>query len=298
MEKLLFTGGTGFLGNNIRPSLEKMYEVTTIGITPQDMLKANFVTDIPSLPQKYDVVLHAAGKAHIRPKTEAEKKAFYDVNYTGTRNLCKALEQVGCPKSFVFISTMSVYGESAGNDDTEERQLIGDSPYSESKIMAELFLRDWADRNDVILGILRPSLIAGRGAPGNLGAMINGIRSGRYFSIAHGKARKSILMAEDIARLVPLIEKKGGTYNVCDSHNPSFGELETIIAKQLGKRPPISIPVWLAKCAAWVGDLIGDSFPLNSARLKKIITSDTFSNQKARKELGWEPLDVIHNFRV
>ena len=41
MEELLFTGGTGFLGMNIGPVLDKMYNVTTCGITPHDDIKAN-----------------------------------------------------------------------------------------------------------------------------------------------------------------------------------------------------------------------------------------------------------------
>lgn len=299
MEKLLFTGGTGFLGANAKPLLDTMYEVTTIGITDKDELKANFVTDIPELPCKYDIVLHAAGKAHVYPKTEAERKAFYDINLTGTINLCKALEKAGCPRSFIFISTMSVYGSAPGNNDTEEsRELVGDSPYSDSKIKAEEFLTEWSKKNGVVLTILRPALLAGKNAPGNLGAMVNGIKSGRYLSIAHGKARKSMLMAEDIARLVPLVADKGGVYNVCDTRHPSFGELEASIAKQLGKKAPISIPYWLAKCAALVGDVVGDRFPLNSARLEKMTASSTFSSEKARKELGWEPLDVLATFKI
>ena len=250
MEKLLFTGGTGFLGRNIKPILDMSYEVTTIGIMEADLIKANFVTDVPELPDKYDIVLHAAGKAHIYPKTEAEKKAFYDVNYTGTIHLCEALEKVGVPKAFVFISTLNVYGDIPGNNDTEDsRPLVGDSPYSDSKIKAEQYLTGWCAKNNVKLGILRPALLAGKGAPGNLGAMIHGIKTGVYLSIAGGKAKKSVLMADDIAHLVPLVAVKGGVYNVCDDHNPSFGELEATIAKQLGKRKPIVLtPVGERPC--------------------------------------------------
>ena len=149
----------------------------------------------------------------------------------------------------------------------------------------------------MILGILRPSLLAGKGAPGNLGAMINGIRTGAYLSIAGGKAKKSVLMVDDIARLVPLVAEKGGVYNVCDDHNPSFGELEVTIAKQLGKRKPISIPYWMAKCLALIGDIFS-FFPINSQRLEKIVTSDTWSNKKAKRELGWEPMDVLENYII
>lgn len=298
MEKLLFTGGTGFLGRNIKPILDRMYDVTTIGIMEADMIKSNFVLDTPSLPTQYDIVLHAAGKAHVNPKTEAERKSFYDVNLTGTIHLCEALERSGVPKSFVFISTLSVYGDDPGNMDTEDsRQLVGSSPYADSKIKAEQYLKDWCEKNNVILGILRPSLLAGKGAPGNLGAMINGIKTGAYLSIAGGKARKSVLMADDIANLVPLVAAKGGVYNVCDDHNPSFGELEATIAKQLGKRKPLSIPYWMAKCLALVGDVFS-SFPINSQRLKKIVTSDTWSNEKAKRELGWQPMDVLKNYKI
>lgn len=299
MQKLLFTGGTGFLGRNIKPLLDKTYEVTTIGIMDADMIKANFVTDIPNLPERYDVVLHAAGKAHVYPKTEAERKAFYDVNLTGTIHLCNSLEKIGVPNAFIFISTLSVYGsEVFGNMDSEDsKPLIGDSPYADSKIKAEEYLTEWCRKHNVILGILRPSLLVGKGAPGNLGSMVNGIRTGAYLSIAGGKARKSMLMVDDIAHLVPLVAEKGGVYNVCDDHNPSFGELEASIAKQLGKRKPISIPYWMAKCLARIGDVLS-FFPINSKRLEKIVTSDTWSNEKAKRELGWQPLDVIENYKI
>lgn len=297
MQKLLFTGGTGFLGRNVRPILDQQYEVTTCGITNDDMIKANLANEVPELPERYDVVLHACGKAHMVPKTEAERQSFYDVNYTGTINLCDALEKVGVPKSIIFISTMSVYGDVAGNNSTEETPLCGDSPYADSKIKAEQYLSDWCLKNGVILGILRPSLLAGVGAPGNLGAMVNGIKTGKYLSIAGGKAKKSILMAQDIANLVPLVAEKGGIYNVCDDYNPSFGELEASIAKQLGKRKPISIPYWMAKCLALIGDVFS-FFPINSARLRKIVTSDTWSNEKAKRELGWEPMDVLEYYKI
>jgi nucleoside-diphosphate-sugar epimerase len=297
MEKLLFTGGTGFLGRNVRPILDNSYKVTTCGITPDDTIKANLAKETPELPEMYDIVLHACGKAHVVPKTEAEKQAFYDVNYTGTIHLCDALEKVGVPKALIFISTMSVYGDVAGNNSTEETPLRGDSPYADSKIKAEHYLTDWCSKNNVVLGILRPSLLAGEGAPGNLGAMVNGIKTGRYLSIAGGKAKKSILMAQDIANLVPLVAKKGGVYNVCDDYNPSFGELEASIAKQLGKHKPISIPYWMAKCLALIGDVFS-FFPINSARLGKIVTSDTWSNEKAKRELGWKPMNVLENYKI
>ena len=298
MQKLLFTGASGFLGYNIRPILDKCYDVHTIGLTDNDDIKINMAKEVPPINTHYELVLHAAGKAHTVPKTETEKQVFYDVNYQGTVNLCQALEKAGVPKSLVFISTVAVYGCEFGELITEEHPLDGDSPYAKSKIMAEEYLTGWCAKNGVVLSILRPSLLAGRKAPGNLGAMVEGIRKGFYLNIAGGKVKKSVLMADDIARLLPLLAEKGGVYNVCDSYQPTFGELSVSVAEQLGKRKPISIPYWMAWCMAKMGDLLGSKAPINSYKLEKMTKSLTFSNEKARKELGWEPLDVLSNFKV
>lgn len=296
--KLLFTGASGFLGHNIYPILAQEYEITTIGLTEEDTYTVNMAKEIPELKESYDVVLHAAGKAHVVPRTEAEKQAFYDVNLRGTKNLCMALENSSIPKAFIFISTVAVYGCEFGNDITEEHPLNGNTPYALSKIQAETFLMEWCQNNGVTLGIIRPSLIAGPNPPGNLGAMIRGIRTGRYLSIAGGKARKSVLMVQDIARLLPLLIEKGGIYNVCDDYNPSFHELEALIANQLSKKLPISIPYGLAKGLALLGDCLGNKAPINSLKLDKITKSLTFSNKKAKKELGWQPLNVLDHFKI
>lgn len=298
MEKLLFTGGTGFLGKNTRPVLEKLYEVTTCGISSNDMIKANLAKDVPILDQHYDVVLHACGKAHVQPKSEAEIQAFFDVNYQGTVNLCSALENVGVPRALIFISTVAVYGCEFGKMITEDHPLNGKTPYAKSKIMAERYLIDWCQKHNVVLGILRPSLLAGKNAPGNLGAMVNGIRKGFYMNIAGGKVVKSILMAEDIARLLPIVVEKGGIYNVCDTRQPSFGQISEVIAKQLGKHNPLNIPYWMAWCMAKVGDCLGAKVPINSYKLDKMTKDLTFSNEKARKELSWEPLDVLTHYQI
>ncbi|NDW11796.1 NAD-dependent epimerase/dehydratase family protein [Bacteroides sp. 214] len=294
---LLFTGASGFLGNSIYPLLSS-YQITTIGLTDNDDICANLAKEIPVLDKQYNIVLHAAGKAHSIPKTEVEKKLFFDVNLQGTKNLCTALEKNSIPKSFIFISTVAVYGCDYGENITEEHPLNGDTPYALSKIQAEEYLQEWCAKHHVVLSIIRPSLIAGPNPPGNLGAMISGIKRNRYLSIAGGKAKKSVLMVQDIANLIPLLAEKGGIYNVCDNHYPTFRELETVICKQLNKRMPLSIPYWIAKSMALVGDCLGNKAPINSLKLKKITESLTFSNEKARRELGWEPIEVLRAFKI
>ena len=132
--KLLFTGASGFLGSNLYSLLKDKYQIRTVGLTPRDNYTINLVSDVPKLNIKYDVVLHAAGKAHSIPKTEEEKQLFFDVNLQGTKNLCTALENSGIPKAFIFISTVAVYGCDSGENITEEHPLNGTTPYALSKI--------------------------------------------------------------------------------------------------------------------------------------------------------------------
>ena len=296
--KILFTGASGFLGENTKAILKKQFSVTTVGLLETDDYTVNIAKNVPNLSEQYDIVLHAAGKAHVIPKKEIDKQAFYDVNYQGTINLCKGLELSGLPKSFIFVSTVAVYGCEIGDNISEDHPLNGTTPYAKSKIMAEEYLTEWCKEHKVILSILRPSLIAGPNPPGNLGAMINGIKNGKYLSIGGGTAKKSVLMVQDIANLVPLLSDKGGVYNVCDIYQPSFRELELLISEQLNKRLPISIPYCLAKMISCIGDCLGSKAPINSSKLDKITKSLTFSNDKAIRELGWKPMPVLENFKI
>lgn len=297
-DKVLFTGSSGFLGTNLKPLLSQKFDIKTLGLSNEGDYNVNIANTIPILNESFDVVLHAAGKAHIVPSTEEEEKSFFDINYQGTVNLCRGLEKTGIPKSFIFVSTVAVYGLEVGENITEDYPLTGDNPYALSKIQAEQFLTEWCVRHNVVLGIIRPSLIAGPNPPGNLGAMIKGITTGKYLSIAGGKAKKSVLMVQDIARLLPALIEKGGTYNVCDDTHPTFRELEDLITQQLGKKLPLNIPFWMAKSMALVGDLLGDKAPINSMKLDKITKSLTFSNEKAKRELNWQPLNVLENFKI
>jgi nucleoside-diphosphate-sugar epimerase len=298
MKYLLFTGASGFLGDNVLPLIRERYTVDTLGITDRDDYKIDLSTSVPVLGKRYDVVLHAAGKAHIIPKNAEEVESFFAINLEGTKNLCAALKESWLPESLIFISTVAVYGCESGSLISEDHPLDGKSPYADSKKQAESFLQQWCMENDVLLTILRPSLLAGKNPPGNLGAMIRGIEKGRYLSIASGKARKSVAMASDIAAIIPLCEKKGGIYNLCDSNNPSFRELESIISSQLGKALPLSVSKWIMVAMAFVGDLIGEKAPISTKKLAKITQSLTFTNRKIIEELGFTPSDVLSNFTI
>jgi nucleoside-diphosphate-sugar epimerase len=233
------------------------------------------------------------------PKNEAEGRAFFEVNREGTRRLCAALENDSAlPKAFVFISTVAVYGCDSGNNIAETHPLQGATPYARSKIEAEDFLQQWCASHGVTLTIFRLPLVAGTNAPGNLGAMVQGIASGRYFNIGGGHARKSMVMASDVGKAILQAWQIGGVYNLTDGVHPSFAALAAAIAAQMGKPKPRSLPMWIAKWVARAGDLLGQKAPVNTARLQKICATLTFDDRRARSAFGWNPQPVTGSLRV
>jgi nucleoside-diphosphate-sugar epimerase len=296
MEKVLLTGSSGFLGQNIIKCLFN-YAIETLGRSNATII-ADLVYNIP-LIDSVDIVIHAAGKAHLVPKTAQQAKDFYNVNVQGTINLLKCLEKPRqLPKSFIFISSVAVYGLECGKLIKEDAPLLATDPYGKSKVEAEKIIQDWCLKNNVKCTILRLPLIAGTNPPGNLKAMINGITKGYYFNIAGGKAKKSIVLAEDVAKIIPIAANIGGIYNLTDQYHPSFFELSKVIAQQLGKSQPMNIPMWIAILMAKVGDLIGSKAPINSYKLSKIISDLTFDGSKAQKSLGWKPNQVLKEFKI
>ncbi len=297
--KILFTGGNGFLGKNVIPELKKKNHLVATLSRKNSDYNTDLSKEIPSLADHYEIVFHAAGKAHFIPKNEVENKLFFDNNLVGTQNLCKGLEIAGLPKFFYFISSVAVYGADTGEDIDENTPLKGNTPYAKSKIEAEQFLIKWCEKYNVVLYILRPSLIAGKNPPGNLGDMIMAIKTGKYVNVGGGKAKKSVVWAADFAQVVENgLSRNGGLYNVCDDTQPDFFVLSKVISMKLERKLPSNIPYSIIKSIAIVGDLLGSKFPLNSKKLQKITNSLTFSNAKIKRELGFQPTNVILNFEL
>ena len=112
-KKILLTGSSGFLGSYILKFLEnENYEVVKVGRSVKSDIKIDL--SLNKLSKIHvDYVIHVAGKAHVVPKTEEEKKEFFRVNYIGTNNLLYGLDTTKL-QSIIFISTVAVYGKEVG----------------------------------------------------------------------------------------------------------------------------------------------------------------------------------------
>lgn len=290
--KFIMTGSTGFLGSIILNELSN-HEIYTIGRNncdfKFDLIKPNMGLFLP----KVDTIIHIAGKAHIVPKTKHERQSFFDVNVTGTKNLLRLLEQNNLPNNFIFISSVAVYGFYKGNNIIESSPLKATDPYGKSKIEAENIISKWCQKHNITCTILRLPLLVGPEPPGNLGTMINGIKKGYYFNIGGGEAKKSMVLAKDVAQHLIKVSKIGGVYNLTDGYHPSFKELSESIANELDKTRILNIPYWFAQILALIGNLLGHRAPINMYKLKKITSELTFSDAKAKETFDWNPKGVL-----
>lgn len=291
---VLLTGGNGFLGTIIQ---QQFSQVVTLGISKNNVV-CDLSKEIPQFIQYFETVIHAAGKAHFLPKTKRDEQSFFDVNVRGTENLLKGLDKLpSLPKSFVFISSVAVYGAESGNYISESHPLNATDAYGLSKLRAECLVQQWCDQNKIICTILRLPLVVAENPPGNLRRMINGVKRGYYFNIAGGKVKRSMVLALDVATFIFKASKVGGVFNLTDGYHPTFAELSALIAKQSKKKNVLNISYRLAKILAHFGD-INHWFPINSKMLRKLTSNLIFDDKKARRLLGWNPKNVLDNFKI
>jgi nucleoside-diphosphate-sugar epimerase len=295
---ILLTGSTGFVGKALMGVLSLQHEVVTLGRKKADII-ADLSKETPKLSGRIDRVIHNAGLAHILNKDiPGYDKNMYDCNYSGTLRVLRALEELEFPPAeFVLISTVAVYGLSSGFNISENSPLLATDSYGKSKILAERAALEWGLKNNVSIIILRLPLVVGENPPGNLGQMIKAIRSYKYFSIGNGEARKSMVLVSDLASLLNRSTLPSGIFNLTDGFHPSFRELEVAIKRRHNVRFVLKVPVFVAKTLMYIGEFLQhykvSRFPFNKVVFEKLTTSLTFSDEKAREQLGWVSHKVI-----
>lgn len=158
---VLVTGGAGFIGSHLVDRLlEEGWWVTVVdnfdpfydeaikraNVAPHHkheryrLLEADIRDDAAlraGLPGGYDVVVHLAAKAGVRPSIE-HPVAYQEVNVRGTQHLLELAHEWGTPQ-FVFASSSSVYGVNPDVPWSEEDHvLLPISPYASTKVSGEL----------------------------------------------------------------------------------------------------------------------------------------------------------------
>lgn len=284
---VLLTGHTGFLGAKIYKDLEKNFKVLTIGRSHSSDLIVNFSDwdGLLDIPENVFAIVHVAGLAHNKANSQNE---LQNVNVESVKKLC-LLATKHKIKSFVFISSVAVYGADFGLNIDETSKLSPKSPYGRSKIDAETLIRKWGEKSNNKFINLRLPLIIGPNPPGNLRKLITSISSGNHIFLKGNKALKSIVLASDVSRFISqwLMDetRKSGSVNLCNNIAPTFNWIENTVRESVNGKYRAVVPIKLLFIfLVGLRSKIGVSVPA----VGKLLYSLTFSDNYARKEFNYK----------
>jgi UDP-glucose 4-epimerase len=312
MRSALVTGASGFIGRPfIRLLQSQGWRVIAAG-RPQsaastgvaDVLRVDLMEDSPIvLPPEIDTVFHLAGKAHALAEVAQDEEIYFRVNTAGTRRLLEAAQRAGV-RAFVYFSSVKAVGEApaASQPIDESWDVRPETVYGRSKRDAEdLVLRGGYVSHPVVV---RPSLVYGPGANGNLEKMIEAIKAGRFPPVPEMGNRRSMVHVDDVGRAAIAVAldpaAAGRTYILTDGVAVSTRQMFDWICGLVGRRVPSwTVPLWLFRLLARIGDVIGKirrrRFVFDSDALAKLTGSACYSSARIERELAWKPQRALQD---
>jgi UDP-glucose 4-epimerase len=292
-DKVLVTGGAGFIGSNLADTLLKIgYDVVIIDNLSTGRLenvpdKVNFYqVDIvnPKLKtiftkEKPNIIMHLAS---LTDTTVSEESIRQDIetNLIGTLNTLTAASQVNAQK-FIFSSTAAVYGDSKRLPVKENTTPKPISPYGIGKLTCENYIRIYCEFCRMKYTILRYGNVYGprqypKGESGAFPIFIDKMLLGRTPSLyGTGNQIRDYIYVEDVvAASIQVIKKANGkTINIGTSLGTSTRQLYAMIAQELEFNAPPK---------------------LTNPRIGEIVKS-ILDNTQAKKELNWRPRTDLGN---
>ena len=309
MQKIVITGGAGFIGSHVVRRFVKNYQDYTIVNLDKLTYAGNLVNlkDIEHLPnyrfikgditdaafinqlfetEQPDAVIHLAAESHV-DRSITNPLEFVMTNVVGTVTLLNAARNYwkgNYDKTrFYHVSTDEVYG-SLGEDGmfTETTNYDPHSPYSASKASSDHFVRAYHDTYglDTVISNCSNNYGSFHFPEKLIPLAINNIKQNKPVPVyGKGENVRDWLWVEDHARAIDLIfhkAKAGTTYNI-GGHNEwknidLIRLLCSIMDKKLGRPEGGS-----AKLITFVTDRAGHDlrYAIDATKLKN--------------ELGWVP---------
>jgi len=266
---ILVTGASGYVGKSFIETFQNKYKIKTFSL--QEASLENL--DLSNI----DTIIHFAALVHqkkVHPQKEYDK-----VNVDYPVQLAQKAKLNGV-KLFIYMSSVSVYGE-----DTE--LLKEDTPchpvtlYGKSKLKAERKLLALSD-NDFIVSVVRPPMIYGKGAPGNIKTLIGLIKKALILPFAGINNYRSFIYIGNLTYFIDrVIEKKiNGIFLVADDKSISTTYLVERIAQELDKK------IYLIKIS-FLQNLIKKYKP---ALYKKLYGSLEINNYQTQKMIKYKNL--------
>lgn len=235
-----------------------------------------------------DAIVHTAARAHVlREETNEPLALFRRVNRDGTLRLAEQAAQAGV-RRFVFISSIGVNGgETKGRPFRPEDPPAPHSPYAVAKLEAELGLREIAVRSGLEITIVRPPLVLGWGAKGNLGALARAIEKGLPLPLGGiTRNRRDLVSLEVLVDLlIACIDHPaaaGETFLASDGISRSTRQIAERVGRDVGRAPRL-VPI----PARWLGALLRAAGKGGTAA--QLLGDLQVDISRTRSLLGWAP---------
>ena len=259
-EKILITGGSGFVGTNFIDKLPKdKYEIFSIDI---EKPKINFDVvnyekmdirskQIGDFIKKIDpsIILHLAAQSSVSVSSK-DPVLDNDVNLNGSLNLFLNSTKSNVEHFISFSTGGAIYGEELGKNFKESDATKPLSPYGISKLNFENYLNYFATikKFDCKTTILRPSNIFGpwqnpHGEAGVVSIFADKMLKNENVSIfGNGSEYRDYIYIDDVTEFIFKIikNKVEGTFNISSGKITKTIEIFDSISSIIGyKKPPI-----------------------------------------------------------
>lgn len=306
---VLVTGATGFAGGHLARALRRQGHAVVALVRPSSLTRAAALREagidiFPGDLQDAESVTRAAAGCELVYHIAATYReagqsdaAYRRINVQGTRHVLEAALEAGA-RRIVHCSTGGVHGHVLTPPADEDAPLAPGDFYQQSKLEAEHFATDFAERTSLEVVIARPIGIYG---PGDLRflKMFRGIARGRFPMLGPGTVFYHLTYIDDLVagfRLCGEVPQAAGrTYLLAGPEYTTLNELVALIAQELGVSPPrVRLPVWPVWLAGAVCEAVcvplGVEPPIFRRRVDFYRKSRAFTSARAARELGYAPV--------
>lgn len=294
--KVLLTGATGFIGGAVLARLLSEDCPVAVAVRRVNALPGSKAIkivvpdfgDLPALLDGYDVVIHAAARAHIMHESIEDPLSEYRrVNVEGTLNLARRAVAAGV-KRFIFISSIKVNGEctAEGRAFAANAEPAPEDIYGLSKLEAEQGLLSLVTEAGMEIVVIRPPIVYGPGVKGNFASIIKLLEKGFPLPLGAIHNKRSLVGIDNLVDLiVRCIDHPAAANQVFlagDGEDLSTTELLRGVGEAMGKPARlIPVPAGLLQFGA---TLLG-----KKALAQRLLGSLQVDISKTCELLDWKP---------